>query len=258
MTSFADALASEANQTEPTDNGTPDVQSTAPPAEPTGDQETSSSAEPEPQQSPDAPEGFAKRIKGLETALSETRKERQRAQERLAYLEGRIASDPKNQDQPTDPQLTEEDFWTDPMAVQEKMIAKHMETVRSEFNVRMVKASAVRMRKTHDDFDDTMKHFFEAQKNNPHLENAAFESGDPVGWAYDWVKEQQRIQELGGNPDKLREQIRAEERAKIEAELKGSAAAKGFPTTQAGARTSGPTAAGGGQANMDPFANKGY
>lgn len=107
------------------------------------------------------------------------------------------------------------DFWENP----DEALNAITSTVDQKLQAIDTAVSVKVMRALHDDYGDMEAKFVEDAQANPALVFQMQQSGDPAKFAYDYGKMQTRMAEAQ-DPDKLREQIRAEERAKLEAESK--------------------------------------
>jgi BMFP domain-containing protein YqiC len=206
------------------------------------------------------PEGdgsnLTKQRDGLEQALGAEREKRRQLEERIAFLEGKASSNPK---EPEKPVLTEEEFWQgNPVENVGKIVQKAVTDAVGKYETKTLTRMANRARRSHpDDFDATMKRFNDLAKNNPHLEQRMFDEHDnPYIGAYEYVK----ALDTQAEGDKRVEELEAKV-AELTAKLNGDAPPEGKPPaakppkTQAGKRTAGASAVGSGSA-PDPWGGR--
>lgn len=189
-------------------------------------------------------------------ALIAERKKRQEIERRLneaigkisAYEESlKLAQGRQEQKQKeTDPD--DEFFALGPakyFAKQKQELEKHQHALREEMmgavGKRYIELSEELTRTVHSDFDEVVDGFVDIARANPYLVQRFNASQNPAKFAYDYMK-MHRDTESVGSIAELREKIRAEERAKVESELRAqsarSSAAKVSPSS-ASARSAG-------------------
>lgn len=178
-------------------------------------------------------------------ALIGERKKRQQAEQQLAELRGRLSALEQMRTQapaPTPkPEPKPEFDWTDPDGYVEKKVRAAIEADRAERWKLDLEESTRELRAQHEDYPDAEAAFLEASRSNPVLVEQFRRARNPAKFAYDAGKTYLQVKDVGSLDD-LRERIRTEERAKIEAELKAKSAelaAAAIPTSNAGARGSG-------------------
>lgn len=168
-------------------------------------------------------------------ALRDERKKRQELELKLARIEGR--EEARGADQAAQEQPPQKSFWDyeDPNeAVREIAYTAVMQD--------RLERSVVKMREQHEDYNEMEVLFATEMRKNPQLETQMRAHPYPAEFAYNWAKQHQQARQYGTSIDEIRENIRAEERAKLEAESKKDTAladADQAPKTQANARGGG-------------------
>jgi hypothetical protein len=146
----------------------------------------------------------------------EERKKRQEYERQLAEYKGQLSvyeqQAQRQQQAPAEKPDASADFYADPLGFTEKRIAAAVGQQRLELSQEM-------MRATKPDYDDMERVFLEAARENPALANQLRASPNPAKFAYDYAKHYAQVKDIGGM-EQYAEKIRAEERAKIEAEWK--------------------------------------
>ena len=151
------------------------------------------------------------RDKGMEAAILAERRKRQEAENRARQYEEML-----NQ------QKEKPDFWADPDAA----IDQRLQAISSQFDNRFLNMSEQWARQRHEDFEDISSVFFdEMVQENPALASQAKNAPDPYEWIYQTASKYRMMKEVG-SLDKLREKIRAEERARVEAEIRADEKAR--------------------------------
>src|SRR5258706_3561150 len=159
--------------------------------------------EPEKKEAPK--QDFSDKERALLAALQDERRKRQELE--------RKSQEVKKPEKP---------FWEAPedhfKAVEEQH--KSWEQKQNEREtLNLLRVAELMARKEHPDFDEKIEHFGKMVQEIPGLHAQWLQAPDPAEFAYKTAKQHKDLQEAG-NIDTLRENIRKEERLKVEAELK--------------------------------------
>lgn len=159
----------------------------------------------EPEKKEPHKQDFSDKERALLAALQDERRKRQELE--------RQSKEVKKPDKP---------FWEAPedhfKAVEEQH--KSWEQKQNEREtLNLLRVAELMARKEHPDFDEKIEHFGKMVQEIPGLHAQWLQAPDPAEFAYKTAKQQKDLQEAG-NIDTLRENIRKEERLKVEAELK--------------------------------------
>lgn len=181
------------------------------PAEQVSDPEASVTPTPEPQE---------ERIPIA--ALKDERQKRQQLEERLRQYDDYFAQLQANQ-QPTEAP----DMFADPEAHQayviEQAVSKALEklqpTIQQGQTLTRAEVSEMLARQKFEDYDATVEVFKEALATNPFLLSQLQQAPDPATFAYNAGKQWEAAKSLGSTAPPSREQIEAEIREKLVAEL---------------------------------------
>jgi hypothetical protein len=106
------------------------------------------------------------------------------------------------------------DVATDPQGFQQHI----NETLQTQTINMRVDLSAAMARKQYQDYEAVMAEWPALIEQNPYLYQQAIQQELPADWAYNYVKQQKLLQEIG-DPAKWREAEQARIRAELEAEL---------------------------------------
>ena len=118
------------------------------------------------------------------------------------------------------PEPEKQEFdWTDPNKTIESTTKQVLTTVEDRF----VKMSLFQLGRREQDAKEKIDLFDSLAKQNPTLYDQFYAHPDPGQFAYDYAKEQQFRNEVGSDPKAYEEKIRADERARVEAEFKKKA-----------------------------------
>lgn len=184
---------------------------------------------------------YAKQIKGLETALSETRKEWQKAQRELDYVRGVVDQRGHQTQSPAQPKpLFENDseFWEDIPSTLNKVYQRALEDGVKIATDRMtndrINRQALEMAQEHSDYPEAQEDFIRAIEFNPALKAAVAQTSNPARAIYQWHQQQK----AGANGDVTALQARI---AELEKQLNPEPE-KPPPKTQAGKRQAGRSA----------------
>ena len=196
-----------------------------------------------------APEGRQRDDKGRFVPLQslheerskrkEEQKQRRDLEQQLAQLRGRLEAterfaQPGQPAQAIDPDTQ---FWQSPTGfVNEAISAKER-----EFQGRFLAMSEMMVREQHSDFDEALESFQDAARSAPHLIAQMQANPHPAKFVYDTGKTYAKAKSVG-SIDELEARIRADERAKVTAELRKETAltaAENIPKSIAGARGQG-------------------
>lgn len=183
--------------------------------EPTEIEDAKGVIEPEPEKEPeveppatteDTPKGVDPQNAAMLAALQDERGKRQDLEKQVLALQQKPAPDPL--DDPEGFKTYQQEQFTGLKADFDQQL--------SNAKYDMARLTVMSLK---DDYETVEAVFIEEAKNNPTLARQLAEAPNPALFAYE---QGQRIQQLSVDPVTLRETIRLEERAKIEAELKGT------------------------------------
>jgi hypothetical protein len=189
-------------------------------------------------------------------SLTEERRKRQEAQARAQAIEAQLAEERgrreayermvKGLDPDPKPKDPDSEFYENPA----KFVEAQTQAVEAKIAERLWAQSRMMVKDANSDYDEAESAFAEAVKANPHLASQFKAHPHPALFAYQTGKTYMEAEKYGGSFDamreKLREEIRAEERAKIENEFRtksSAAAASQMTTSGSGARGAGSTTA---------------
>ena len=146
-------------------------------------------------------------------ALKAEREKRQAVERELAEL--------RNQQRPQAPAegaqpQREPGFYDDPEAFVQRTVTRAQRLAEQ----RLFAALEADAREQYADFDEVMEATVARVKDNPALQQQIFSSANPARAAYRLGKQLRDAEALQKDPEAERERIRAEERAKLEAEFK--------------------------------------
>jgi hypothetical protein len=153
---------------------------------------------------------------------------------------GREEAQPK---QPTREEI-EARYYADPVGYTHEVFQQAERAASQKAFDTRVAVSEYHMRKNHEDYDQRIEQFKQALKSSPHLARQLEEHPFPAEFAYQAGRTYAEASDVGGSIDKLREKIRAEERTKLEAEIRKELSvrtANDAPRTTVGARGAGAT-----------------
>ena len=145
------------------------------------------------------------------------RAKRQDAERRALELQARI-------DAMQTPRQTP-DVLADPEGFK-RSIQADIETQRINDRVDL---SAEMARELYPDFDEVMDEWTGIMQENPLVYQQALRQKSPAKWAYQYVKREKFLKEVGDNPDNWRKAEREKLRAELEPELKKQLAASAPP-----------------------------
>ncbi|HKY19572.1 MAG TPA: hypothetical protein VJM31_00010 [Vicinamibacterales bacterium] len=154
---------------------------------------------------PKAPE-----VTGLEAGIAAERNKRQDAERRVAEYEARLRALEAKANPPQPPP----DPISDPQGFAQTFEQKLQ---LMEINHR-VNTSAAIARMKHADFDQALQDWNGLIAQDQSLYMQAIQQADPAEWAYQHVKRQQLLREVGDDPASYRQKLEAEIRQKLEAE----------------------------------------
>lgn len=149
---------------------------------------------------------------GLKAGITAERKKRQEAERRAAEYHQQLEALRTPTKTP--------DVLEDPDGYR-----KHIESgVQAQLENQRVDMSAEMARAAHTDFDEVLAEWAPLMQENPALYQQALKAKLPAEWAYQYVKRERFLKEVGDNPDSWRtsqrEAIEKELREKLEAEFK--------------------------------------
>lgn len=139
-------------------------------------------------------------------ALQEERRKRQELEARIAEYEARLAT----------PQQPAPDIWEDTQGWQQQFGGQVVsEAVQAATLNARLDMSEMMVRQSHPDFEDRKAAFLEMMRETPGLQQKAMADPHPWNFAYNYVANKQRMDELAAVnvaelEAKLREQIKAE------------------------------------------------
>jgi len=171
-------------------------------------------------------------------ALREERQKRQELQRQLEYFRGQSEAYSKvaPQQQPAQPQADPNDmFFENPSAFVQQQIQSAVMQDRLNRSVEAAKGQ-------YQDYGAMESIFIEQARSDPTLAQKMINHPSPAHYAYQWAKNFNVARQYGGSIESMRERIAAEERAKIEQEMKqrqASEVAAQTPKTQASVRGAG-------------------
>lgn len=155
----------------------------------------------------------------------QAQKEAQELRLEVARLQGELSARQQNQqtqtNQPQDPfdAISEDDLIVNP----KEALKKFGDILYSKWNAEQgqkdFNRSVTMAQQRYPDYMEKIKAFAEQAKSNPSLQNQMNSALDPAEFAYQYGKNFIEVSSYGGDIDSMREAIRKEERAKIEAEL---------------------------------------
>lgn len=157
-------------------------------------------------------------------ALQDERSKRQTLEQQLQQLQQQVTElqQPKEPPPPPPSIFDDEQGWQDHF--KGDVIGQAVQ--QASFNARL-DMSEMMVRQAHPDFEEKKAAFIEAMKSTPGLQQRALSDPHPWNYAYQYVSNQQRMQELSAVnvadlEAKLRAQIEAEYQAKAQATLKNN------------------------------------
>lgn len=181
-------------------------------------------------------------LQSLHEERNKRKDEQKRSREleqQLAQLRGRLEAteryaQPSPAAQPIDPDTQ---FWQSPTG----FVAEQIKAKEAEFQRRFLDMSEMMVRDQHSDFDEALESFQDAARSAPHLIAQMRANPHPAKFVYETGKTYAKAKEVG-SIEELEARIRADERAKVTAELRKESAlsaAENIPKTIAGARGNG-------------------
>jgi|SRR5689334_4456670 len=145
---------------------------------------------------------------GLKAGITAERKKRQDAERRAAGLQQRLEALQTPRQTP--------DVLADPEGFR-KSITADIEAQRINDRVNL---SAAMARELYPDFDEVMDEWAGIMQADPLIYQQAIKQDFPAKWAYQHVKRERFLKEVGDNPDNWRKAERERLRAELEPELK--------------------------------------
>ncbi len=153
-------------------------------------------------------------VTGLEAGIAAERTKRQEAERRVAEFEARIKAMEQRENQRANPPAPPPDPLTDPQGFAQTF-QQQMQAMQINQRVDMSVAVA---RMKHQDFDQALDEWNGLIAQDQNLYTQAVQQKDPAEWAYQHVKRQQLLKEVGDDPASYRTKLEAEIRQKLEAE----------------------------------------
>jgi hypothetical protein len=162
-------------------------------------------------------------------ALQEERRKRQGLEQQLAELTARL-----QQPQTPPPSIWEdEQGWQQHFGGQVVSEAVNAATLNARLDM-----SEMMVRQSHEDFEDKKAQFLEMMKETPGLQQKAIADPHPWNFAYNYVTNHQRMQELSAtNVSELEAKLREQIKAELAAEQKPAAPSPEVPDTLADAQS---------------------
>ena len=158
-------------------------------------------------------------------ALKDERQKRQEAEQRLQQYEEYFrqlqqAGQSQQQEELPDPVSDPYAYaqWLS-NAVSQQVMQQVQQTGNQYMGMTRAQVSEMMARSRHDDYDQMLGVFAEAINENPFLAQQAAQHPDPATFAYNAAKQWQQAKQFGSQAPVTREQIEAEMRQKIMAEL---------------------------------------
>lgn len=163
-------------------------------------------------------------------ALQEERRKRQELEARLAEYEARLNQQPQ---QPPPSLWDDEQGWQQHFGGQVVNEAVQQATLNARLDM-----SEMMVRQTHPDFEDKKAAFIDLMRETPGLQQKALADPHPWNFAYNYVANHQRMQELSAtNVSDLEAKLREKIRADLEAEYAAKAPTPVIPDTLADAQS---------------------
>lgn len=162
-------------------------------------------------------------------ALQEERRKRQELEHQLAELTARLQQ----------PQMPPPSIWEDEQGWQQHFGGQVVsEAVNAATLNARLDMSEMMVRQSHEDFEDKKAQFLEMMKETPGLQQKAIADPHPWNFAYNYVTNHQRMQELSAtNVSELEAKLREQIRAELAAEQKPAAPSAQIPETLADAQS---------------------
>lgn len=149
-------------------------------------------------------------VSGLEAGIAAERNKRQEAERRAAEYEARLRDLETRANPPAPPP----DPVSDPQGFAQTLEQKMQEALLNQ----RVNLSASIAKGRFSDYDEVMGEWPALIQQNPALYVQAVQQEMPAEWAYQYVKRQQLLKEMGDDPSAYRTRLEAEIRQKLEAE----------------------------------------
>ena len=143
-------------------------------------------------------------------ALLDERDKRKSYETRVKELESQIEESKKET----------KDFWESPEEAINERIRSAVEPLEQNFRNAYMGLSMQYSAQIHSDFNDARDAFLQAAESNPALAEQVFTQEMPGEFIYNVGKQFMELNAVGGDVNKLRDQIRHEERERILKEMK--------------------------------------
>ena len=165
-------------------------------------------------------------------ALQDERSKRQALEDRIQQLEA------AQQQKPAEPPPS---IWDDTPGWEQHFGQNVIqEAVSAASQNARLDMSEMMVRQAHPDFEDKKAAFIEAMQTTPGLQQRALQDPHPWAFAYQYVQNQERMQELSAvNVTDLEAKIRAEVMAELQAQAPGPKPAAGVPPSLSSERNVG-------------------
>jgi len=137
---------------------------------------------------------------------------------KAAYLAEKEKRQALEKEKEQKPPKKEEFDWQDP----NKTIDNIKNDINSQVEDRFIKMSIYHLGKREPDAKEKLEVFDSMARENPSLFDQMVKHPDPGQYAYDLAAQKMLTDEVGSDPKAYEEKIRADERAKVEAELKAT------------------------------------
>lgn len=145
---------------------------------------------------------------GLKAGITAERKKRQEAERQAAEYRSKLEALQNPKKAP--------DVLEDPEGYRRTV----NEDVEAKLEDQRVNMSAAMARKAHADFDEVMAEWPELMQADPSIYKKAATQELPAEWAYQYVKRERFLKEVGEDPDAWRKAEREKFRAELEPELR--------------------------------------
>lgn len=154
-------------------------------------------------------------------ALRDERRKRQELEERLRQFEERFTQSQQPKPQPAPDMFDDPDGFKNHLAqtIRAELMQELQPVVQQHGTLTRAEVSEMLARQKYEDYDATVESFKEALGQNPFLMTQLQQASDPATFAYNAGKQYQQAQAYGGEAPPTREQIEAELREKIMAEI---------------------------------------
>ncbi len=112
------------------------------------------------------------------------------------------------------------DFWENPEGAVQSAIKTEVDKLNAQRQSDYLSISMQMSRKFHDDFDQALESFSKAAEENPALADMALQADMPGEYIYETGIQFKQLNEMGGDLNAMRDQMRREIREEVLAEIK--------------------------------------